>query len=160
MTFDNSKTIISLRIKLFTAVVILIAFYILAYPARMIKFPLLGMNETSWIVLLVGVNLFVAFLPMFLNYQFISYSDEDEKIVLRYFSAGLVGGRKNSVEIDKNTFKGYKIETRFFGLIISITLFAHLKAGEAKYPPVYISALTKEERSKIIRSLNLFSPKQ
>jgi hypothetical protein len=160
MTFDNSKTIISLRIRLFVSIVLLITFYILAYLAKMIKFPLLGMNETMWILFLVAVNLFIALLPMVLNYQYISYSDEGEKIVLRYFSAGIFGGRKNSVEINKNTFTGYKIETRFFGLIRSITLFAHIQAGNAKFPPVYISALTREERAKIIRSLNLFVPEK
>jgi hypothetical protein len=160
MTFDNSTTIISLRIKLFIALVVLIAFIILTYSAKIIKFPLLGMNEAVWIMFLVGINLLVAFLPMVLNYQFISYSDDGEKIVLRYFSAGFFGGKKNSVEIDKKIFSGYKIETRFFGRIKSITLFTHLKTGVAKYPPVYISALTRDELSKFIRSLNLYTPNE
>ena len=55
MTFDNSKTIISLRIKLFGATVLLLAFIVLTYIAKMIKFPLLGMSDTTWTLILVGI---------------------------------------------------------------------------------------------------------
>jgi hypothetical protein len=95
---------------------------------------------------------------MFLNYQYISYSDEGEKIVFRYFPAGMVGGKKNSVEISKKLFSGYEMESGYFGLMKSIALFQKLGEGVAKYPPIYISALTREERAKIIRSLDLYLP--
>jgi hypothetical protein len=157
MTFDNSKTIISLRIKLFAATVILLAYLAMAYVIGLIKFPLLGMSETLWTVILVSIWLILAILPMVLNYQFISYSDEGEFIIFRYFTAGIVGGKKNSVEINKTTFSGYKVETRFFGFIQSIILVQRVRQGVAKYPPIYISVLTGEEKSKIIKSLNSFS---
>ncbi|MCX6254278.1 MAG: hypothetical protein NTV31_07360 [Bacteroidia bacterium] len=158
MTFNNSKTIISLRIKLFGATIVFLAYIVLTYIAKLIKYPLLGMSDTAWTLILVAIYLFIAFLPMFLNYQFISYSDEGENIVFRYFTAGVVGGRKNSVEINKKYFSGYKIESRFFGFIQSVTLFQQFKEGVAKYPPVYISALTREERAKVLKSLNSFAP--
>jgi len=158
MTFDNSRTIISLRIKLFGVSILLAAYIILAYAAKLIKFPLLGISDTAWTLIFVAIWLFLAFLPMFLNYQFISYSDEGEIIVFRYFTAGIVGGKKNSVEINKKTFSGYKVESRFFGLIQSITLFQQFNQGVAKYPPVYISALNREEKAKVLRSLNSYAP--
>jgi hypothetical protein len=158
MTLDNSRTIIRLRIRLFFALVILIAFLVLAYFARVIKFPLLGLSDTVWILILVGINIFIAFLPMVLNYQYIFYSDDSEKIIVRHFTAGIVGGRKNSVEIDKRSFAGYKMESRMFGMIRSITLQQQFKEGRANYPPVYISALSREERDKIKRSLDLYAP--
>jgi hypothetical protein len=157
MTFDNSKTIISLRIKLFGATVIILAFIVLTYIAKMIKYPLFGMSETTWTLILVGLYFAYALLPMFLNYQYIYFSDEGENIVFRYFTAGIIGGRKNSIEINKNGFSGYKTESRFFGLIRSITLYQKFREGIAKYPPVYISALSGEERSKMFRSLNQYT---
>jgi len=158
MTFDNSKTIISLRIKLFLATVVLMAYLAMAYIIKLIKFPLLGMSDIVWTVILIAVWLILAFMPMVLNYQFISYSDEGEFIVFRYFNAGMVGGKKNSVEINKLSFSGYKLENRFFGLIQSISLFQKFQKGVAKYPPVYISALSKDEKAKLIQSLNILIP--
>ena len=158
MTFDNSRTIISLRIKLFGATIVFLTYIGLTYAAKMIKYPLLGMSDTAWTLILVAIYLFIVSLPMFLNYQYISYSDDGENIVFRYFTSGIFGGRKNSVEINKKSFSGYKIETGFFGLIQSITLFQKFNEGVAKYPPVYISALNREERAKVFRSLNLYAP--
>jgi hypothetical protein len=158
MTLDNSKTIISIRIKLFSATVVLLAYLALAYVAKLIKFPLLGISDSSWTVILILIWLILAFIPMALNYQFISYSDEEDFIIIRYFPAGIVGGKKNSVEINKTTFSGFKIETRFFGLIQSIVLLQKVQGGVAKYPPIYISALSREEKAKVIKSLNLYAP--
>jgi len=158
MTLDNSKTIISFRIKLFGATIVLLAYLAMAYVIRMIKFPLLGMSDTVWTVILIAIWVILAFLPMILNYQYISYSDEGENIVFRYFTSGIVGGKKNSIEISKISFSGYKIETRFFSLIQSIILFQKFQEGVAKYPPVYISALKAEEKAKVIKSLNIHTP--
>jgi hypothetical protein len=158
MTFDNSKTIIGLRIKLFGATIVFIAYIILAYFSKTIKFPLLGMSDTAWTLILVAVYLFMAFLPMILNYQFIFFSDDSEKLVFRYFSSGIVGGKKNSIEIDKRSFYGFKLEKKLFGLIQSITLLQRFQEGVAKYPPVYISALSREEKDRIIKSLNSCTP--
>jgi hypothetical protein len=158
MTFDNTRTIYSLRIKLFVVTIACLAYIFFTYGIKMIKYPLLGLSDTTCTLIMVGIWLLFALMPMILNYQFISYSDEGEKIVFRYFTAGIVGGKKNSVEINKKTFSGYKTESRFFGLIKSITLFQNFKEGVAKYPPVYISALTREEKAKVFRSLNLYAP--
>ncbi len=157
MTFDNSKTIINLRIGFFVATIILLAYLALAYVAKLIKFPLLGMGETGWTLILVGVWFLLTFAPMFLSYQYIFFTDDGEKIIFRYFTAGFVSGKKNSVEIDKKSFSGYKIETSFFSLIQKITLLQKFQEGVAKYPPIYISALSREERSKVFKSLNLYS---
>ena len=159
MTFDNSKTIINLRIGFFGATITLLAYLAMTYVAKLIKFPILGMSDTVWTLILVGIWFFLTFMPMFLSYQFVFFSDDGEKIIFRYFTAGIAGGRKNSVEINKKSFSGYKTETRLFGLIRSITLFQQFNEGVAKYPPVYISALNREERAKVLRSLNLYTPR-
>ena len=159
MTFDNSRTIISLRLKLFGATVLFLTYIVLTYVAKLIKYPLLGLSDTAWTVILLALYAILIFFPMFLNYQYVYFSDDGENIILRYFSAGIVGGKKNSVEINKRTFSGYKIESKFFGLILSIILFQQINNGTAKYPPIFISALNREQRQKVLKSLNLYTPR-
>ncbi len=159
MTFDNSRTIISLRIKFFVVTILTLTFIVLTYIAKMIKYPLLGLDETVWTIIFVTLWSVSAFLPMFLSYQYIYFSDDGENIILRYFSAGIVGGRKNSVEINKKTFSGYKTDKKLFGLICSVTLFQRVNNGIAKYPPIFISALKREQRDKVTRSLTSYSKK-
>jgi hypothetical protein len=159
MTFDNTRTIIIQRLTLFGATVIFLAYIVLTYFAKLIKYPLIGMSDTAWTVMLVIIYLFIVFLPIFRKYQFVYYSDDGDSIVFRYFDSGIFGGRKNSVEIKKHTFSGYKTESTLFGLKQRIILFQNFKEGVAKYPPVYITALTYKEREKVIRSLTLFTPR-
>lgn len=160
MNFDNSKTIISMRIKLFFATVLFLTYILLAFAAGVIKFPLLGMGETFWTIILTICYLIVVFIPMFLSYQYIYFSDDEEKITFRYFTAGIAGGRKNSVEINKNVFSGFQIDKKFFGLVKTITLYQRSRQGTAKYPPIYISALNREQISRITRSLNMYLNEQ
>ena len=158
MTFDNSKRIINLRITFFLATILLLAYLALAYVAKLIRFPLLGMNDTVWTLILVSIWVILTFMPMFLNYQYVSFSDDGDKIIFRYYTSGFFSGKKNSVEIDKRSFSGYSVKSSFFALIQSIILYQKFAEGEAKYPPIYLSALSHEERAKVIRSLKVFTP--
>ena len=159
MTFNNFKNIIGLRIRLFAITVILIVYLVLTYVAQIIKFPILGISDTVVTIILVSVYGFLVFLPMHINFQYVSYSDEDDKISFRYFTSGIIGGRKNSVEIDKRNFSGFEVKSEFFGLKRSIILFQNFREGVAKYPPVFVSGLTRKEREKVIRSLSQYVPK-
>lgn len=136
----------------------LLVYLALAYVVKLIKFPLLGVGDTVWTLILILIWVLLAFMPMILNYQFIRFSDEGDFIIFRYFTAGIVGGKKNSVEISKSTFSGYKLDKRFFGMIESISLFQKFQKGVAQYPPIYISALTIEEKAKIVKALNIAAP--
>lgn len=159
MTFNNSRTIISIRIRLFTATVLLLGYLIIVYFAHIIKFPVLGMSETVITTILVGIYLIFALYPTILDYQFITYSDEGDKIIFRYFTSGIVGGKKHSVEIKKGDFAGYRVDKELLGLKKSITLFHQLPQGVAKYPPIYISILSAKERGRILNSLYSHTPK-
>jgi hypothetical protein len=159
MTFDNSTTIIRLRIRLFAETVVLLGFIVLTYFARLLRFPILGMSDTLWTVILIFIYFVLVFYPMTLNYQYIYFSDDGDDIIFRYFTAGIVGGKKNSVEISKMSYAGYKKESGFFGLIQSVILYQQLREGVAKYPPIYISALNRKEKAKVLNSLYLHTPK-
>jgi hypothetical protein len=139
--------------------VLLLAYIILTYIAELITYPLLGMSDSFWTGLLVCLYFLYAVYPMVLNYQYVYYSDEDDTIVFRYFLAGIFGGKKNSIKIGKESFAGYKIEKKYFGLMESVILYQQLREGVASYPPVYLSNLTKKEKAKVLNSLYLHTPK-
>jgi hypothetical protein len=106
----------------------------------------------------VGIYLVILLLPMVRNIQFFFFSDEGQNFVFRYFNAGIVGGKKNSISIAKNTFAGYKIEKRYLGLWSSLILFQKVGQNVAKYPPIYITALSREQKEKLFFLLNQYSP--
>lgn len=159
MTLNNNKSVINLKITRRTSIILVLAFLLLTYVAKIIKYPLLGMSQISWTILILGCFLVITFLPLILNYQYVYYSDEGESIIFRYFTTGIIEGNKNSIEINKRTFSGFTLEKRFFGLSQSITLYQRIKKDVAKYPPVFISALKRDDRERILKSLNSFAPR-
>jgi hypothetical protein len=158
MILNNGNSVINLKIVRRTSIVIFLAFLVIIYVAEIIKFPLLGMSRVTWTVIVLIIFLLIIFLPAVLKYQYINFSDEGESIIFRYYSTGIIPGNKNSVEINKKTFSGFTLEKKFFGLIQSITLYQAVKEGVAKYPAIYISALKREEKVRILKSLNSFAP--
>jgi len=158
MTLNNSRSVINLKIIRRTAIILFLAFALLGYIAKVIKFPLLGINQTIWTAFVLVLFTAIMILPALLNFQYVYFSDEGEIIIFRYYSAGVFEGKKNSIEINKRTFSGFALEKRFFGLIQSVKLYQQLQQGVATYPPVYISSLNRDERVRIIKSLNSFAP--
>ena len=71
MTLDNSRKIVSVRLALFIATFPFLAFLAVAYVARLIDFPVLGMSDTVWVVTLSAIYFSIAFFPSFLKYNYI-----------------------------------------------------------------------------------------
>jgi hypothetical protein len=157
MTFDNGKTIISLRLRGFVATIIFLIYIVLIYVGRVIRFPIGNIQESPATIVLSIVYIFIIILPFFLRKMYIYYSDDGENIVIRYFYAGMITGKKNSVVIKKETFAGYSIKKGFMGTFPSIVMTQRIKQGIAKYPPICISSLKRSEKDKLLNSLNSYS---
>lgn len=154
MTFDNSLTIIRLRLRVFIATILFLVYIFLAYFGEVIKFPLLGFSDTNLTLALIIIYIWIASLPMILKYKFIYYSDDSNKIIFRYYSVGLLKGKKSSIEIPKTDFAGYEIKRYFAGMIIAIFLSQKMDRRIARYSPVYLSSLSRKETRKILSSLD------
>lgn len=158
MTLNNAKSVINLKLIRRSSIILFLTFLVLTWVAKIIKYPLLGMNETIWTLIVLLIFLLIIFVPIMLNYQYVYYSDEGENIIIRYYSTGIIPGNKNSVEINKTTFSGFTLEKRFFGLVQSLTLYQLIREGVAKYPPIHINALKRADRVKVLKSLNSYAP--
>ena len=159
MTLNNSKSVINLKITRRISIILLLAFLLLTYVARIIKYPMLGMSQLFWTILILVCFGIIVFLPIILNFQYVYYSDEGDSIIFRYYTTGFIAGKKNSIEINKRTFSGFTFDKKIFGLSQSVTLYQQIRKNVAKYPPVHISGLKRGERDKIIKSLSAFAPR-
>lgn len=156
MTFDNSKTIIGLRIRLFIASLVMLVYVYVVYFGKQLRFPILGIQEIHATLTLTAVYILLAFLPLMLKYKYIYFSDDGKFIIFRYYSVGLLSGKKNSVEIPKDEFLGYKIIKPFPVLVKSIQLYRLMGNKKASYSPVFVSSLSKSELKKLTASLEKY----
>ncbi|HCC69661.1 MAG TPA: hypothetical protein DEQ09_00695 [Bacteroidales bacterium] len=156
MTIDNSKTIIRLRIRLFIATVIMLMYVFLVYFGKQLKFPIWGIEEFYATITLITLYLLLTFLPLLSRYKYIYFSDDGQDIIFRYYSVGFLRRKKSSIEIPKKEFLGYKMKKHFPGMVKSIQLYRLMGNKKASYTPVYLTALTKSERNKIVVALNKY----
>jgi hypothetical protein len=88
--------------------------------------------------------------------HFVSYSDQGEMIVMRYYPLSLFTSRKHSIEIPKKQFVKFEIKDFLFGTQQKIILYQHFRDKIAKYPPISLSAVDKEDREMILKSLSKY----
>jgi len=109
------------------------------------------------------VIIFVALLYVVINVinsmrapNFVSYSDQGDLIVLRYYPLSLFTSRKLSIEIPKQQFVKYELKPFFFGRHQKIILYQHFRNKIVPYPPISLSAVDREDRQRILASLQKY----
>ena len=92
-----------------------------------------------------------------LELNYIYFSDDEDMIIFRYFSMSVFNKKKNSIEIPKDKFGGYKIVESLGGFKKQIILYQQLKKEKAKYRPVSITSLKGDELKILTTSLDKYS---
>jgi hypothetical protein len=150
MIIDIKKTILSKNLGKFISLIVLalVITGLLFLPTRgdLIK----GLSNNLLAIFIAIAYVIYAFYESFRNYNYIYFSDESDKIVLRYFSPALFTTKKNSIEIPKKEFAGYVLDSFFMRYREKITILRKTGKGIAKYPPVSITALSATERHNLL----------
>lgn len=105
---------------------------------------------------LAGVGVFSLWYLYFhvADYQFIEYSDENGKILLRYFKIISFGSKSyHSIEFPQNIIQNAHFEDSVFGKLSDLTFLVRTQRGIAEYPSVSLSALSFDDRKKMQESL-------
>ncbi len=88
---------------------------------------------------------------------FVSYSDQGEMVILRYYPLSLFNSRKHSIEIPKKQLVKFELEKFLFGSQQKISLFQNFRNKVAKYPAISLSAVDKEDQERLIQSLGKYT---
>jgi hypothetical protein len=89
-----------------------------------------------------------------IDFQYIYFSTNDDKIILRFYPAVKFGRKEyQTIEFPSNLLHEYTIEKSVFGMVEDLVLLVRTKRGVAEYPSVSMAALSKADRQKIDRSL-------
>ena len=159
MVLQNRKTAIMVRFRTFVLTIIFVSLVIIIYTTRLLDEPLFGLHKNFITAILVGIYILILMIQYFLNLCFLSFADEGQTLIFRYYSLRILSGKKNSIEIPKNEFVRFEVVKSFFGLKRELHLYQRVRSGVAKYPSIPITSLTKEERKIIHDSLTRYVKK-
>ncbi len=90
-----------------------------------------------------------------IDYQVIEFSDENNKILLRFYKAVKVGRTEfNSIEFPQEALQHVYFENSVFGKLTDITIIVKTKRGPAEYPSVSLTAVPQADREKMKTALD------
>jgi len=88
---------------------------------------------------------------------YVSYNDQGDKLVVRYYPISMFTSRKNSIEIPKQHFVKYELKPFFLKSQHYLILHQNFRGKVVAYPQISLSALDKEDRDKMLESLDKYA---
>jgi hypothetical protein len=153
MIIDLKRTILRKTLSKFIVLIVLaILLCVLLFIPFQNDFIKNVDNSLLAIFIAIAYALYVLY-ESFRNYNYLYFSDESDKLILRFFAPNFFTSRKNSIEIPKKEFSGYTLQSLFMGYRENIILKRRTSTGDASYPPVSITALNINEKNKLLLTL-------
>lgn len=111
-------------------------------------------DRIGTILLTAGAFVVWFFIFQFFDFLYVEFSDDNDKILLRYYPAVKFGKKDyNEIEFPQKMLHDARFETSLFGLITDLMLVVKTKRGVAEYPSVSLSAVKAADRKKIEEAL-------
>jgi hypothetical protein len=160
MKLDNRKNVYRIWLGKFLATVILTFLIITIGFTEIFQYPVLGIDKSWYMGFVIAFYICLAGYVFLLRQNYVSYSDNGEKIILRYYPIRILNQKKNSIEIPKQSFSSWEIKKFMFGRCEMLYVSGKFKNGIAKYPGISLSALNAADRNKIKAALSLYVKKR
>ncbi len=156
MTIDIQRTVIKNQLRRMITIIVYALIIMLIMLVGNFKDEILGIGKVQWALIVTAIFTVSWIVEGMLELNYIYFCDNDEFIVFRYFSMSFLNHKKNSIEIPKDRFSGYIIQKSLGGFKTKIILKQHIKDIDAKYPAVSLTALSKNELSKLLKALDKY----
>jgi hypothetical protein len=157
MVIDNSNMVIKDRKLMYLLAIGLIIITSVVAFSGLFTEPILGIKKEYYVIffclLYIAINVF----RFIRDYNYINYNDDSDKITIKYYTLRPFMLKRRTIEIPKNSFNKFEIVKSNWGLKKHIVLYQRVKSKIAKYPPISISALNKEETDNLILALQAHS---
>lgn len=121
-------------------------------------------DETEFWLTKYHVAIFISSIYILINWinylkrpNFVAYSDQGEMLVIRYYPVSMFTSRKHSIEIPKQHFVKFELQPFLFKTQQKLILVQNFRGKEAKYPPISLSAMDKEDLKKMLDSLGKYT---
>lgn len=145
MVFDNKKTTVRIylwkMIQAIVTVILLIGIMVSGWFEK----DVLGVSKYQWVILVTLLYLAMVIIARVRKLNYFYFSDDGDKILFRYYPIHPLVQKKKAVQIPKIGFAGYNISSSVLGLKKSLILQQKVKGKVATYPPIGITALTRNE---------------
>jgi K+ transporter len=156
MTIDNQKTVIRIFLRKMFLAIITVVIIIAMLATEWFKPSLLGILQYQWIILMAAIYILLAVGSWLRGLNYFYFNDKSDKLIIRYYPIRPLARSKKAVQIPKTALAKYEIRKTNLGLKKVLILHQHVKKQVAKYPPIGVTSLTREEISSLERQLSQY----
>jgi hypothetical protein len=107
---------------------------------------------------IVLLYLVVAFIRFSTSPSYIYFSNDEGKLIIRFFPLHPFVFQKMAVEFPLYEFAGFEAKKSLFGFFTNLIIFRKYKGKKMRYKPIRLSILSKEERNRLMEALRMSSP--
>ena len=115
-----------------------------------------GITKYHIIIVISGIYVVINWINYLKRPYFVSFSDQGDKLVVRYYPISMFTSRKNSIEIPKQQFVKYELKPFLFKTQHYLILQQNFRGKVATYPKISLSALDKKDREKLLETLGKY----
>ncbi len=156
MIIDNQKTVIRIFLRKMLLAIITVVIIVAMLATDWFKPKLLGVTQYQWIILVAGIYILLMAGSWLRGLNYLYFNDKGDKLIIRYYAIRPLGRRKKAVQIPKTALAKYEIIKTNLGLKKVLILHQHVKNKTAKYPPIGITSLTRDELFRLEKHLSLY----
>lgn len=156
MKVENRHVHVVLWLKNLIATIIYVLLVFAIYLTDFFDKLISGVGKNEYTIFFGLIYIIILIYPDILRYSYISFSDAEGKIILNFYSFGFFGGKKQSIRMPVREFYDFEVKKSLFGLRKSIILYKKAGNRVAKFPPVYLTALSGEQQTRIINTLSRY----
>jgi hypothetical protein len=157
MKIDNQKNTYRVWLSRLIMTVVFALIIVILIFVPWFDNPDASISKYHIIILISGIYVAINWINYLKRPYFVSYNDQGEKIVVRYYPISMFTSRKNSIEIPKPQFVKYELQPFFLKTQHYLILHQNFRGKVAKYPRISLSALDKEDREKLLQSLDNYT---
>ena len=159
MKIDNQRNIYRIWLRKLTITILFVMSIIAIVFLNILNEPDSPITKYHLVIAIAVVYIIVSLIGALRNPYFFHFHDTTDMLVIRYYPVSLFNHKKNSIEIPIQQFVKFDIEKFFFGIDEKLVIYQNYRKKVAKYPPISLSAVNKDDRERLKIVLTRYSKK-
>lgn len=159
MKIDNQRNIYRIWLRKLIVTILFTLSIIALVFLDILNEPDSTITKYHVVIAIAFVYIVISVIGALRNPYYFHFHDTTDMLVIRYYQVSIFNHKKNSIEIPIQHFVKFDIKKFFFGLDEKLIVYQHYRQKVAKYPPISLSAVNKEDRNRLKTVLTRYSKK-
>ncbi len=153
MIINTNKRAIKRRISGFILTLFFIGIIAAIFTTNIVKRGVAGLEQGEIAIIVTIIYILILLYSFLIDYNYIYYNDNEDKVIIKYYSLRPLSKKHNVIEIPKNKLEKFQFKHAILNLKHYLVLYQKMNKGIAKYPPLNVTLLDTEQKNLLRKAL-------